>query len=74
MKTLNSPKQRILKNYFKKCTSFYKERQIIQNLVKNMQLGCKIRMLFKVEKNGSKSHLWCEQETHEYPITNFDMF
>jgi hypothetical protein len=51
MKTLNLPKQRIKKNnYLKKCTSFYKERKIIQNLVKNMQVGWKVHMLFKVEK------------------------
>jgi hypothetical protein len=55
MKTLNSPKQRILKNnYLKKCTSFYKERKIIRNLGKNMQLGWKVHMLFKVEKMGQK--------------------
>ncbi len=61
-------------NYLKKYTSFYKERKIIQIFVKNMQLGWKVRMLLKVEKKRSKSNLWCEQKTHEIPITNFDMF
>jgi hypothetical protein len=55
MKMLNSLKQRNFENnYFKKCTSSYKERKILQNLVKIMHLGWKVGILFKVEENGLK--------------------